>query len=73
VPCITLRDKTERLETVAVGANELIGTAPSNLKPALDRLFADNCKKGAIPQKWDGRTGERIGAILETLLRPRHT
>jgi UDP-N-acetylglucosamine 2-epimerase (non-hydrolysing) len=70
---MTLRNTTERPETVAVGTNELIGTAPSNLKPAMDRLFAGNWRKGAIPQKWDGRTGERIVAMLETLLRPRRT
>jgi UDP-N-acetylglucosamine 2-epimerase (non-hydrolysing) len=39
VPCITLRDTTERPETVSIGTNELIGTDPAALKPALDRLF----------------------------------
>ncbi|MSQ98849.1 MAG: UDP-N-acetylglucosamine 2-epimerase (non-hydrolyzing) [Xanthomonadales bacterium] len=68
VPCFTLRDSTERPETVSVGTNELIGTNPKNLKPHLDRLFAGQWKKGSIPEKWDGRTGERIAAILERIL-----
>ncbi len=68
VPCVTLRDTTERPETVTVGTNELIGTDPAALKPALDKLFAGQWKKGAIPDKWDGHTGERIAAELDRLL-----
>jgi UDP-N-acetylglucosamine 2-epimerase (non-hydrolysing) len=68
VPCITLRDTTERPETVTTGTNELIGTDPAALKPALDRLFAGQWKKGGIPELWDGRTGERIAEALDRLL-----
>lgn len=68
VPCLTLRDNTERPETITIGTNELIGTNPANLKPALARLMAGEWKQGGIPEKWDGRTGERIVAILERLL-----
>lgn len=68
VPCLTLRDTTERPETITIGTNELIGTDPARLKPALDRLFAGEWKKGSIPEKWDGRAAERIVAALETLL-----
>jgi len=68
VPCVTLRDTTERPETVSIGTNELIGTDPAALKPALDRLFAGKWKTGGIPEKWDGRTGERIAELLEHLL-----
>ncbi|TEA79950.1 non-hydrolyzing UDP-N-acetylglucosamine 2-epimerase [Allopusillimonas ginsengisoli] len=68
VPCLTLRDTTERPETVTVGTNELIGTDPAKLTPALDRLFAGEWKKGAIPEKWDGNAAVRIIAQLETLL-----
>ncbi len=68
VPCVTLRDTTERPETVSIGTNELIGTDPAALKPALDRLFDGRWKQGGIPEKWDGRTGERIAAALEELL-----
>ena len=68
IPCMTLRNSTERPETVTVGTNELLGTDPAALKPALDRLFAGQWKEGAIPEKWDGNTGERIVAHLERLL-----
>jgi UDP-N-acetylglucosamine 2-epimerase (non-hydrolysing) len=68
VPCLTLRDSTERPETVTIGTNELIGTNPAALAPALNKLFAGQWKKGAIPEKWDGRTGERIVKVLEQLL-----
>lgn len=68
VPCITLRDNTERPETVTIGTNELIGTDPDRLKPTLDRLFAGGWRKGGIPELWDGRTGERIVGVLEKIL-----
>ena len=64
VPCITLRDSTERPETVTVGTNELIGTVPAAIRPALNLLFAGNWKKGGIPELWDGKTAERIVEIL---------
>ena len=68
VPCLTLRDSTERPETVTTGTNELIGTNPAALAPALEKLFAGQWKKGGIPEMWDGRTGARIVGILEELL-----
>jgi UDP-N-acetylglucosamine 2-epimerase (non-hydrolysing) len=68
VPCLTLRDSTERPETVTVGTNELVGTDPAALSPALDRLFAGEWKRGGIPELWDGRASERIVAALERLL-----
>lgn len=64
VPCITLRDNTERPETCTLGTNELIGTNPEAIKPALDTLFAGQWKKGSIPALWDGHTAERIIDIL---------
>ena len=67
VPCITLRDNTERPETCTVGTNELIGTQPEAIKPALDKLFAGQWKKGAIPELWDGHAADRIVQILAAL------
>ncbi len=64
VPCITLRDNTERPETCTVGTNELIGTDPDAIAPALDTLFAGKWKKGGIPELWDGHSAERIVDIL---------
>ena len=59
---------TERPEIITIGTNELIGTDPSKLLPALARLMAGLWKKGAIPPKWDGRTAERIVEHLERML-----
>jgi len=60
VPCMTLRDSTERPETCIVGTNELIGTDPRNIAPAFEKLFLGQWKKGAIPELWDGKTAARI-------------
>ena len=60
VPCLTLRDNTERPETITVGTNELIGTDPKNIAPAMKTLFAGEWKTGGIPELWDGRTAGRI-------------
>lgn len=68
VPCMTLRDTTERPETVSIGTNELLGTNPENVRPALDRLFSGDWKTGSVPEKWDGKTGERIVEVLDRLL-----
>ena len=64
IPCMTLRDNTERPETVTIGSNELIGTDPKAIKPAMDKLFNGQWKKGSIPDLWDGKTAERIVTIL---------
>ena len=68
VPCITLRDNTERPETCIIGTNELIGTNPAKIAPILEKLFAGEWKKGAIPPKWDGHAAERIVEHLTGLL-----
>ena len=67
IPCITLRDNTERPETVTEGTNELIGTNPKKLVSALKKLFAGNWKKGSIPNLWDGQAADRIIKHLVSL------
>ena len=67
VPCLTLRDNTERPETITIGTNELLGTEPKAIKPALEKLFSGEWKKGSIPELWDGHTAERIVEILKHL------
>lgn len=68
VPCMTLRDSTERPETITMGSNELVGTDPENLAPYFTRLFAGQWKKGTIPPLWDGKAGQRIVAYLARLM-----
>ena len=68
VPCMTLRNSTERPETVSIGTNDLLGIDPKALKPALDRLFAGQWKRGSIPPLWDGKTAQRIVHALELIL-----
>lgn len=60
IPCMTLRDSTERPETCTIGTNELLGTCPLALKPALHRLFDGQWKRGHIPELWDGNAANRI-------------
>jgi UDP-N-acetylglucosamine 2-epimerase (non-hydrolysing) len=67
IPCITLRDNTERPETIDLGTNELIGTNPKAVKPAMKKLFSGKWKKGSIPELWDGKTSERIIKVLLNL------
>jgi UDP-N-acetylglucosamine 2-epimerase (non-hydrolysing) len=64
VPCMTLRDNTERPETVTLGTNELLGTNPDAIKPAMELLFSGKWKKGAEPDLWDGLSAQRIVEIL---------
>lgn len=68
VPCLTIRDTTERPETVTIGTNELVGSDPVRLCRALDRVFEGKWKRGSVPDKWDGHAGERIAALLEQLM-----
>jgi len=68
IPCITLRDNTERPETVEIGTNELVGTDPSKLPPYLHTLRSHQWKQGQIPELWDGQTAVRILQQLATLL-----
>lgn len=67
IPCMTLRDNTERPETITEGTNELIGTDPKAIKPAMEKLFSGNWKQGKIPQLWDGKTAERIIDVILSL------
>ncbi len=67
VPCMTLRNSTERPETVTMGTNELLGTDPSAIAPAMNKLLSGNWKKGRIPPLWDGHTSERIINIISKL------
>lgn len=60
VPCMTLRDNTERPETIELGTNELLGVDPKAINPAMEKLFSGSWKEGEIPYYWDGKSAERI-------------
>ena len=64
VPCITLNSYTEHQETVSVGSNVLVGEDPQRLKEEIQRIETGQWKKCALPDRWDGRTAERIVQIL---------
>jgi UDP-N-acetylglucosamine 2-epimerase (non-hydrolysing) len=64
IPCLTLRDNTERPITIDLGTNTLVGTNPARIQAALDDILAGRWKSGRVPDKWDGRAGERIAAVL---------
>jgi UDP-N-acetylglucosamine 2-epimerase (non-hydrolysing) len=67
VPCMTLRNNTERPETCTLGTNQLIGTDPKNIAPAFRRLFDGKWQTGEIPEMWDGKAAARIVNILSNL------
>lgn len=64
VPCITLNSYTEHQETVTVGSNVLVGEDAARLQEEVGKMVAGNWKKCALPDRWDGRTAERIVRIL---------
>ncbi|MBF0624384.1 MAG: UDP-N-acetylglucosamine 2-epimerase (non-hydrolyzing) [Magnetococcales bacterium] len=68
IPCLTLRDNTERPITVIQGTNTLVGTDPSRIATALAGILDGGGKDGRVPELWDGRAGERIAAILKARL-----
>ncbi len=65
VPCITLNSYTEHIETVKQGSNVLVGEDANQLREALATLEKGEWKKCSLPDRWDGRTAERI---VQTLL-----
>lgn len=67
IPCMTLRNSTERPETVTMGTNEIVGTDPNNIVPYLKKLVAGEWKSGSIPELWDGKAAERIVDIVVNL------
>ena len=64
VPCITLNNYTEHQETVNVGSNVLVGEDADKLREQVAKMVAGEWKKCALPDRWDGRTAERIVQII---------
>jgi len=64
VPCLTMRDNTERPVTVTIGTNILIGRTAARIEDEVRRVLRGEAKHGAIPPLWDGRAAERMAEIL---------
>lgn len=64
VPCITIRENTERPITVEEGTNVLVGTDPARIIAEARKVLRGDGKQGRRPHLWDGRAAERIVAIL---------
>jgi len=68
VPCLTLRENTERPVTLTEGTNELVGTDPERICAAAERVLAGGRRRGRVPERWDGRAAHRIRTVLERWL-----
>jgi UDP-N-acetylglucosamine 2-epimerase (non-hydrolysing) len=68
VPCLTLRENTERPITISEGTNLLVGTDPAKIVAAAQNILQGNSKSGRIPPLWDGHAAERIVEILRRVL-----
>jgi UDP-N-acetylglucosamine 2-epimerase (non-hydrolysing) len=64
IPCLTVRENTERPVTVTLGTNILVGQDPTRLRDEARRILRSGAKKGRIPPLWDGQASERITDIL---------
>ena len=64
VPCLTMRENTERPVTIMQGTNILVGRDLLKIKRGINRILSGRLKKGTIPKYWDGKTAQRIVKIL---------
>lgn len=67
VPCITVRENTERPVTVTLGTNILVGRDMERLKAEAKKVLAGDVKAGSIPPLWDGKAGQRIADVLSEM------
>ncbi len=70
VPCLTLREETERPVTVTEGTNVIVGSDSERIRVEAERILRGQGRAGRIPEKWDGRAAERIAAILVDVFSP---
>jgi UDP-N-acetylglucosamine 2-epimerase (non-hydrolysing) len=68
VPCLTMRENSERPSTISIGTNLLIGSDLERLSAELENISSGRFKRGSMPPLWDGRTAERIVADIEAFL-----
>ncbi len=65
VPCLTMREHTEKPETIFVGTNRLVGRDPERIVREVRRILDGDGPRGEVPELWDGRVGERVIRVLE--------
>jgi UDP-N-acetylglucosamine 2-epimerase (non-hydrolysing) len=68
VPCLTVRENTERPITVTEGTNTLVGLNPDRLREEAHQILGGKGKQGRVPALWDGQAAQRIVGILEQQL-----
>jgi len=64
IPCITMRENTERPITCEIGTNVIVGNKPDRILSAAEKILNDSRPKGGTPEKWDGKAAERIVECL---------
>jgi UDP-N-acetylglucosamine 2-epimerase (non-hydrolysing) len=73
VPCLTMRENTERPITIAQGTNALVARDRNRVRACVDEILRPRGKRGSVPELWDGKAAERIAAHLESWLGARRT
>jgi UDP-N-acetylglucosamine 2-epimerase (non-hydrolysing) len=68
IPCLTLRENTERPITVSLGTNTLVGRDPERIKHEAMQVLSGHGKQGRIPELWDGHAAQRIAEVYERAL-----
>lgn len=68
VPCLTVRDNTERPITTTDGTNKLVGSNPDVLPGEVDAVLSGQGRRGKVPELWDGKAGERAAAAIRSFL-----
>jgi UDP-N-acetylglucosamine 2-epimerase (non-hydrolysing) len=68
IPCLTLRENTERPITVTEGTNTIVGNDPKVIIDAALEVLDNGGKAGRIPEMWDGKTAERIADVIERVI-----
>jgi UDP-N-acetylglucosamine 2-epimerase (non-hydrolysing) len=68
IPCVTLRENTERPVTVDEGTNTIVGQDPGRIVAAVDDILDNGGKAGRVPDLWDGHASERIAGSLRRWL-----
>jgi UDP-N-acetylglucosamine 2-epimerase (non-hydrolysing) len=68
VPCLTIRENTERPITVEIGTNRLVGVSPGKILEEARAVLAGRTNAGRIPELWDGKASERIVQVIDEYL-----